>query len=190
MTAPDAAASTTSTTSPTADGKISHDQASTDELMDLEASGADSVATAPGPQATATPLELLGKALPEGVLPFGRIPVVNVQPLVDGGARPAKSAEHEEFVVAAQVFREGHDAVSATVVLTDPDGTDHHFPMSVDNAGLNWWSARVSADRPGWWTYRVEGWSDPWATWLHDATIKVEAGIDAELMLQEGALLL
>ncbi|MEO8829934.1 MAG: maltotransferase domain-containing protein [Lapillicoccus sp.] len=187
MTAPDAAASTTSTT---ADGKISDDQASTDELMDLEASGADSVATAPGPQATATPLELLAKALPEGVLPFGRIPVVNVQPLVDGGARPAKSVEHEEFVVAAQVFREGHDAVSATVVLTDPEGTDHHFPMSVDNAGLNWWSARVSADRPGWWTYRVEGWSDPWATWLHDATIKVEAGIDAELMLQEGALLL
>ena len=124
------------------------------------------------------------------MLPFGRIPVQNVRPLVDGGTRPAKSVEHEEFIVAAQVFREGHDAVNATVVLTDPDGVDHHYPMRVDNPGLSWWSATVAADRPGWWTYRVEGWSDPWGTWVHDATIKVEADVDAELMLEEGARML
>jgi starch synthase (maltosyl-transferring) len=98
--------------------------------------------------------------------------------------------EGEEFVVAAQVFREGHDAVGATAVLTDPDGQDHLFPMKVDDVGLSWWSATVVADRPGWWTYRVEGWSDPYGTWLHDATIKVEADIDAELMLEEGARVL
>ncbi|MEP6630699.1 MAG: maltotransferase domain-containing protein, partial [Lapillicoccus sp.] len=124
------------------------------------------------------------------MLPFGRIPVQSVRPLVDGGTRPAKSVEHEEFTVAAQVFREGHDAVNATAVLTDPDGVDHHFPMRLDNAGLSWWSATVVADRPGWWTYRVDGWSDPWATWVHDATIKVEAGVDTELMLEEGARML
>ncbi len=121
---------------------------------------------------------------------FGRIPVQSVQPLVDGGTRAAKSVEGEEFVVAAQVFREGHDAVGATAVLTDPEGRDQHFPMSVDNAGLSWWSATVLADRPGWWTYRVEGWSDPYATWVHDATIKVEADIDTEMMLEEGARVL
>ena len=135
-------------------------------------------------------MELLERTLRPGVLPFGRIPVQNVRPLVDGGTRPAKSVEHEEFTVAAQVFREGHDAVNATAVLTDPDGRDHHFPMRVDNAGLSWWSATVAADRPGWWTYRVEGWSDPWGTWVHDATIKVEAGVDTELMLEEGARML
>jgi len=48
----------------------------------------------------------------------------------------------------------------------------------------------VVAERPGWWTYRVEGWSDPYATWVHDATIKVEADIDAEMMLEEGARVL
>ena len=129
-------------------------------------------------------------SLPVGVAPVGRIPVQDVRPLVDGGATPAKSVEHEEFVVAARVFREGHDAVNATVVLTDPEGLDHHFPMMVDNEGLSWWSATVAADRPGWWTYRVEGWSDPYATWVHDATIKVDAGIDSELMLEEGVLVL
>ena len=54
-----------------------------------------------------------------------------------------------------------------------------------------------TASRPAWcrrapgdWTFRVEGWSDPYGTWVHDATIKVEAGVDVELMLAEGALLL
>ncbi len=148
---------------------------------------------APAPDAVTAqdaPLALLQHTLRPGILPFGRIPVEDVRPLVDGGTRPAKSVEHEEFVVAAQVFREGHDAVNATAVLTDPGGVDHHFPMAVDNEGLSWWSATVAADRPGWWTYRVEGWSDPWATWVHDATIKVEADVDSELMLEEGARML
>ena len=125
-----------------------------------------------------------------GVVPFGRIPVQNVRPLVDAGARPAKSVEREEFLVTAEVFREGHDAVNATTVLTDPDGVEHHYPMTCDNPGLSQWSALVAADRPGWWTYRVEGWSDPYATWVHDATIKVEAGIDTEMMLEAGARVL
>ncbi len=125
-----------------------------------------------------------------GVVPFGRIPVQNVRPLVDAGARPAKSVEREEFLVTAEVFREGHDAVNATTVLTDPDGVEHHYPMTCDNPGLSQWSALVAADRPGWWTYRVEGWSDPYATWVHDATIKVGAGIDTEMMLEAGARVL
>jgi hypothetical protein len=33
----------------------------------------------------------------------------------------------------------------------------------------------------------VEGWSDPYGTWHHDAVIKVGAGVDVELMLEEGA---
>src|SRR5699024_7311777 len=42
----------------------------------------------------------------------------------------------------------------------------------------------------GWWRYRVEGWSDPWATWVRDATVKVRADVDTRLMLDEGVLLL
>src|SRR6187402_260488 len=142
VTASDAAATTTSSPSPTR-VVLSRDRS--------DVAGAEGVGTAPSPEATTVPLHLLEETLPEGVLPFGRIPVQNVRPLVDGGTRPAKSVEHEEFIVAAQVFREGHDAVNATAVLTDPDGVDHQFPMHVDNAGLSWWSATVAADRPGWW---------------------------------------
>ena len=53
----------------------------------------------------------------------GRIPVLDVRPQVQHGRRPAKAVVGEAFEVSATVFREGHDAVAANVVLTGPDGT-------------------------------------------------------------------
>lgn len=121
---------------------------------------------------------------------LGRIPVLQVAPCIEHGAFPSKSVVHEPFDVTATVFREGHDAVNATVVLTDPDGTEQQVPMRLVSAGLDHWSATISGNRTGQWSYRVEGWSDPYRTWEHDATIKIAAGVDTELMLVEGALVL
>lgn len=115
---------------------------------------------------------------------------MNVQPVVDGGAYPTAAVTGEDVVVSAEVFREGHDAVNATVVLTDPEGTEHVVPMRCVNVGLMLWQATIRADRTGMWTFRVEGWSDPYATWEHDATVKIEAGVDVEMMLEEGARVL
>jgi starch synthase (maltosyl-transferring) len=121
---------------------------------------------------------------------LGRIPVFQVAPCIEHGAFPAKSVVGEPFDVTATVFRDGHDAANATVVLTDPDGGERHLPMTPVNPGLDHWSAAISADRTGHWSYRVEGWADPYGTWAHDATIKVAADVDTELMLVEGALVL
>ena len=52
----------------------------------------------------------------------GRIPVMNVMPVVDLGRQPAKATVGEPFPVRATVFREGHDKLGAEVVLTGPDG--------------------------------------------------------------------
>lgn len=38
--------------------------------------------------------------------------------------------------------------------------------------------------------HRVEGWEDTYASWLHDAQIKVEVGDDVENALESGAQLL
>ncbi|HLS72264.1 MAG TPA: alpha-1,4-glucan--maltose-1-phosphate maltosyltransferase [Actinomycetaceae bacterium] len=122
---------------------------------------------------------------------MGRIPVIEVSPVVEGGRWPAKAAVGEALPVRATVFREGHDAVSATAVLIDPDGVEHtRVTMTQVDAGLDHWEAWVVPDREGDWTFRVEGWSDPYGTWLHDASVKVEAEVDVELMLTEGAKLL
>ena len=121
----------------------------------------------------------------------GRIPVMEVSPVVDHGRYPAKAVVGEPFTVSALVFREGHDALSADVVLTDPAGVRRPgVRMTKDKETPDLWSAEVSADTPGAWSFEVEGWSDPIATWRHNAEIKIPAGIDVELMFTEGVLLL
>ncbi|MGW3242266.1 alpha-1,4-glucan--maltose-1-phosphate maltosyltransferase [Streptomyces sp. NPDC001070] len=119
---------------------------------------------------------------------IGRIPVLDVRPLVDCGRRPAKAVVGETFQVTATVFREGHDAVSANVVLRNPAGRSGTWtPMRELAPGTDRWGAEVTPTSEGRWTYTVEAWSDPVATWRHHAGIKIPAGIDTELVLAEGA---
>jgi starch synthase (maltosyl-transferring) len=122
---------------------------------------------------------------------IGRIPILDVQPRVLDGARPAKSVSGEVFTVTATVFREGHDAVAANVVLTGPDGERGPWtPMRELAPGTDRYGAQVSADRRGEWTFHVEAWSDPVSTWYHAARVKIPAGIDVEQVFEEGARLL
>ncbi|MGC0274124.1 alpha-1,4-glucan--maltose-1-phosphate maltosyltransferase [Pseudactinotalea sp. Z1739] len=123
--------------------------------------------------------------------PIGRIPVLDVTPSAQGGRWPTKAVVGEAVPIRATVFREGHDAVAATAVLIAPDGTEHtRTPMVDVSPGNDLFEATVVPTSTGIWTFRVEGWSDPYGTWHHDATIKVHAGVDTELMLEEGARLL
>ncbi|HEY8455487.1 MAG TPA: alpha-1,4-glucan--maltose-1-phosphate maltosyltransferase [Actinopolymorphaceae bacterium] len=123
---------------------------------------------------------------------IGRIPIIDVWPDVRAGAQyPAKAVVGEAFTVAATIFREGHDALGANVVLRGPDGRDRGWiPMRCDEPGTDRWWAEVCPDAEGDWTYTIEAWSDPVATWRHAAEIKIAAGVDVELMLVEGALVL
>ncbi|MBQ0912273.1 alpha-1,4-glucan--maltose-1-phosphate maltosyltransferase [Streptomyces sp. RM99] len=118
------------------------------------------------------------------------MPVLDVRPIVRQGRRPAKAVTGESFQVSATVFREGHDAVAANVVLKDPEGRPGPWtPMRELAPGTDRWGATVTAGEPGLWTYAVEAWSDPVTTWRHHARIKVPAGIDTGLVLEEGARL-
>ncbi|MFI1507155.1 maltotransferase domain-containing protein, partial [Streptomyces sp. NPDC020597] len=120
----------------------------------------------------------------------GRIPVLDVRPLVQQGRRPAKAVVGETFEVSATVFREGHDAVAANVVLRDPRGEPGPWtPMRELAPGTDRWGADVTPDATGRWTYTVEAWGDPVATWRHYAGVKVPAGTDTESVLEEGARL-
>ncbi|MFF3734171.1 alpha-1,4-glucan--maltose-1-phosphate maltosyltransferase [Streptomyces sp. NPDC002476] len=118
---------------------------------------------------------------------IGRIPVLDVGPLVDCGRRPAKAVTGETFQVTATVFGEGHGAVAANVVLLDPNGRPGPWtPMRELAPGTDRWGADVTPDAEGRWTYAVEAWSDPVTTWRHEAGIKIPAGIDTALVLAEG----
>ncbi|MCW8379360.1 alpha-1,4-glucan--maltose-1-phosphate maltosyltransferase [Streptomyces justiciae] len=121
---------------------------------------------------------------------IGRIPVLDVRPVVQHGRRPAKAVTGETFQVTATVFREGHDAVAANVVLKDPEGRPGPWtPMRELAPGTDRWGADVTPGTEGHWTFQVEAWGDPISTWRHHAQIKIPAGMDTELVLEEGARL-
>ncbi|MCI1747701.1 MAG: alpha-1,4-glucan--maltose-1-phosphate maltosyltransferase [Acidipropionibacterium sp.] len=121
---------------------------------------------------------------------FGRLPIRNVQPMNEGGALPTYAVAGEEFDVWANVFREGHDLVGASVVLTSPRGKRVVTDMrQIDPMGLDIWTARVHAFCEGDWLIHVEAWSDTWGTWHHNAKAKLEAGVDVELVCAEGRAL-
>ncbi|MCX5599590.1 alpha-1,4-glucan--maltose-1-phosphate maltosyltransferase [Streptomyces phaeochromogenes] len=132
-----------------------------------------------------------GRVPPVGrvpIVPIGRVPVVDVRPAVDRGTRPAKAVPGETFQVTATVFGEGHDAVAANVVLRDPQGrTGPWTPMRELAPGTDRWGAHVTPGAVGDWVYWVEAWSDPVTTWRRAAGIKIPAGIDVGLVLEEGA---
>ncbi|WP_127480634.1 alpha-1,4-glucan--maltose-1-phosphate maltosyltransferase [Nocardioides pantholopis] len=121
----------------------------------------------------------------------GRIPVMNVHPVVDLGRLPAKATVGEPFPVRATVFREGHDRLGAEVVLTDPSGARRPpVRMTKDPEVPDRYGAWVTPDTGGAWTFEIQAWSDPVGTWQHAAGLKIPAGVDVELMFTEGRLLL
>ena len=134
----------------------------------------------------------------------GRIEIDDVEPAVSGGKFPAKAVVGEVVPVHATVWREGHDAVAATLVVR------HHgsaYPQLVSGPSqpeaepvpieaLVSPSSRVKPQRlpmfagrtpdvfhgqfvpdaVGLWTFRVDGWGDPIATWRKAVLAKLDAG--------------
>nr|WP_269212799.1 alpha-1,4-glucan--maltose-1-phosphate maltosyltransferase [Schaalia sp. lx-100] len=125
----------------------------------------------------------------ENLLP--RIPAIELFPVIEDGHLPAKATQGEPFPIRATIFREGHDALCAEAVLIAPDGSEYSRTVMVDIApGLDRYEAWVMANETGSWFFRVDTWSDPYATWRHHATVKIDANVDVELMLEEGACLM
>ena len=120
----------------------------------------------------------------------GRIPVMDVMPVVDLGRQAAKATVGEPFPVRATVFREGHDRLAAEVVLTAPDGTRRPpVRMTKHESVPDRYDAWVTPDVGGAWTFEVHAWSDPIATWEHNAGLKIPAGVDVDLMFEEARVL-
>ena len=124
----------------------------------------------------------------------GRLGIDDVRPqLLD--KNPAKAVVGEIVPVSAIVWREGHDAVSATLNVQGPQESTVapdtiQIPMRQTPTNQDQVNAFFVPDVPGTWTFRVDAWSDPMATWRHAVTTKIEAGQSAEELyndLERGA---
>ncbi len=128
-----------------------------------------------------------------------RLGITDVAPVVSCGSFSARAVVGEHVPITATVFREGHDAVAANVVWTPPGagteatGAPPLIRMARFGEEPDRWLATVVPDREGCWTFTVEAWSDPLATWHHAVDVKIAAGQGPEDLandLEEGARLL
>jgi starch synthase (maltosyl-transferring) len=124
-----------------------------------------------------------------------RLGITDVAPVVSCGSFSARAVVGEHVPITATVFREGHDAVAANVVWSPPgeEGAPPLRRMARFGEQPDRWLATVVPDREGRWTFTIEAWSDPLATWHHAVDVKVAAGQGAQELandLEEGARLL
>lgn len=114
--------------------------------------------------------------------------MTEVSPTVSCGRYPARAVTSEVVTITARVFREGHDAVACNVAVLRPDGAQSPF-LRMTSGQNDYWSSPLTVDAEGMWTFTIEAWSDPLGTWWHDAPLKLAAGVDVDVVLEEGARL-
>ncbi|MGO4103824.1 alpha-1,4-glucan--maltose-1-phosphate maltosyltransferase [Leifsonia sp. YAF41] len=113
--------------------------------------------------------------------------MLDLSPQLNDNLWPAKAYVGEVVPFRVTAFREGHDAIGVELVLTAPSGAETQHPMRLAGAGTDRYEALVPLNEQGLWRYRVHGYGDLFATWLHNAAIKIPAGVDVELMFTLGA---
>jgi starch synthase (maltosyl-transferring) len=115
----------------------------------------------------------------------GRVVIENVWPEIDGGRSPVKRVVGDVLQVWADVFTDGHEKYAAAILYRGPGETEwRRAPMLfVDN---DRWSGRIPLERNGRCQYTIEGWRDPFATWLYEVEKKRAAGLDLRLETIEG----
>ncbi|MGH9000445.1 MAG: maltotransferase domain-containing protein, partial [Acidimicrobiia bacterium] len=118
-----------------------------------------------------------------------RIIIENLHPSTPNGF-PAKATAGRPLLVTADVFRDGHDVIAARVRWRSVGDGRKWQVVPMVAAGNDRFEATLVPTALGLAEFVVEGWTDRLATWRHGVTVKLEAGQDVAVELEEGALLL
>nr|WP_282452377.1 alpha-1,4-glucan--maltose-1-phosphate maltosyltransferase [Corynebacterium meridianum] len=110
-----------------------------------------------------------------------RLGLDDVRPVISGGRHPTKAVVGEVVPISGLAWREGHDALSATLNVRGPETSPGfrrtvRIPMHTSPHDQDQVNAVIVPDAPGMWTFRIDVWSDPVATWRHAVTSKIDAG--------------
>jgi starch synthase (maltosyl-transferring) len=126
---------------------------------------------------------------PVGTAGRQRVVIEGVSPEIDGGRFPIKRVPGEEVVIEADIFADGHDAVSAVLLFRrqhDPGWSEAPFiPLGNDR----WRASFVVATMENY-QYTLLGWVDHFKSWLRDLEKRLEAGQDIAVDRLIGAALL
>lgn len=108
---------------------------------------------------------------------LSRIAIENMSPEVNGGRYPIKRILGDSVTVEADIFADGHDALSAVLIYRKEEGPQwREVPM--EPIGNDRWRAAFSVSAPGSYRYSIVAWIDRFETWRRDAAKRFEAGDD------------
>jgi starch synthase (maltosyl-transferring) len=103
-----------------------------------------------------------------------RVVIENVSPQVDSGRYPAKSIVGNVVMVEADIYADGHDALSARLTYRHEKAAGwtelpmHHF----DN---DRWQGSFTATISGLYYFNITAWVDPFLSWCQDLKKRVAA---------------
>ncbi|HUA33851.1 MAG TPA: alpha-1,4-glucan--maltose-1-phosphate maltosyltransferase [Candidatus Binataceae bacterium] len=115
----------------------------------------------------------------------GHIIIEDVTPSIDGGRYPVKRVVGEPCVVEADIFREGHQLLRASVRWRRKED-ESFFEAPMESIGDDRWRGRFIPNENTRYVYAVEAWTDVFGSWLADFIKKAHAGRDLRSDLLEG----
>lgn len=102
--------------------------------------------------------------------------IENVLPLVDGGRYPIKRVTGEDTLVEADIYKGGHDVVSAVLKWRKAGAAKwNETPMTPLLRAQDRWHGTFSVFENAIYEYTVEAWGDFFKTWQHDYAVKFAA---------------
>ena len=121
----------------------------------------------------------------------GRVIIENIKPNVDCGRFPLARIFGDVIEFSVDVFADGHDFLAADLVLTAPDGSQWKTAFESLGPGIDRFAAKTGMlDQLGPWQVQIEAWIDEFTTWVHEIEKKHEAGVNIDLEIREGVMLL
>ncbi|MDQ4126822.1 MAG: DUF3416 domain-containing protein, partial [Actinomycetota bacterium] len=116
---------------------------------------------------------------------FRPVVIEDVYPEIDCGRYPVKREVGERLVVWADIFKEGHDVISAVLQYREK-GTAQWSEAPMRLHENDRWTGSFPLVANTRYEYTIEAWFDEFETWRRNLTKKVNAGQDVQLELVEG----
>src|SRR5215813_2936823 len=92
-----------------------------------------------------------------------RVIIEAVRPAIDAGRFPIKRTLHEQVVVEADIFADGHDLLSA-VLCYRLAAQAHWTEVPMHPLGNDRWQGHFPVTQLGRYAYTLQAWVDPFAT--------------------------
>ena len=110
-----------------------------------------------------------------------------ITPSLDNARYAIKRAIGEEIIVEADIFKEGHDEVTA-VLKWRTSGTAAWRETPMKPLINDRWTGSLRVTEPGAWEFTIEAWGDVFFSWQHELEKKFGAGLrDLQSEILEGA---